>query len=36
MFDAEGNYLREIGQGLYGFNMAHGLRVDSQDNDLGR
>jgi hypothetical protein len=32
MFDAEGNYLREIGQGLYGFSMAHGLRVDAQDN----
>lgn len=31
-FDAEGNYLREIGQGLYAFAMAHGLRVDSQDN----
>ena len=21
-----------MGQGLYGFNMAHGLRVDAQDN----
>src|SRR6266436_6504227 len=31
-FDPEGNYLREIGQGLYGFAMAHGVRVDSQDN----
>ena len=32
MFDAEGNYLREIGQGVYGFSMAHGVRVDAQDN----
>jgi len=32
MFDSEGNYLREIGQGIYGFAMAHGLRVDAQDN----
>src|SRR6266852_8688060 len=31
-FDPEGNYLGEIGQGLYGFAMAHGVRVDSQDN----
>jgi sugar lactone lactonase YvrE len=31
-FDAEGNYLREIGLGLYGFEMAHAVRVDPQDN----
>src|SRR5713101_1814082 len=31
-FDPEGNFLREIGQGLYGFAMAHAVRVDSQDN----
>jgi DNA-binding beta-propeller fold protein YncE len=31
-FDAEGNYLREIGEGLYGFVFAHAVRVDAQDN----
>ena len=31
-FDQNGNFTREIGQGLYGFEMAHGVRVDSQDN----
>src|SRR5438132_8889706 len=31
-FDQNGVFLREIGQGLYGFEMAHGVRVDSQDN----
>src|SRR5437763_2616209 len=31
-FDQNGNFAREIGQGLYGFQMAHGVRVDSQDN----
>jgi sugar lactone lactonase YvrE len=31
-FDAKGSYLREIGQGLYGFAFAHAVRVDSQDN----
>jgi hypothetical protein len=31
-FDAEGNFTREIGQGLYAFAMAHGVRVDSEDN----
>src|SRR5207247_156692 len=31
-FDQNGNYVREIGQGLYGFEMAHGVRVDPQDN----
>src|SRR5690242_15654080 len=31
-FDQNGTFLREIGQGLYGFQMAHAVRVDSQDN----
>jgi len=31
-FDAKGNYLREIGEGLYGFVFAHAVRVDSEDN----
>jgi DNA-binding beta-propeller fold protein YncE len=31
-FDQDGKFLREIGQGLYGFEMAHGVRVDAQDN----
>jgi len=31
-FDARGNYLREIGEGLYGFAFAHAVRVDPQDN----
>src|ERR1041385_1586388 len=31
-FDQNGTFVREIGQGLYGFEMAHGVRVDSQDN----
>src|SRR5688572_20055327 len=31
-FDQNGNFVREIGQGIYGFLMAHGVRVDSQDN----
>ncbi len=31
-FDANGNFLREIGAGLYGFVFAHSVRVDSQDN----
>src|SRR4026208_1096032 len=26
-FDQNGNFMREIGQGLYGFEMAHGVRV---------
>ena len=28
-FDPNGNFVREIGQGLYGFEMAHAVRVDS-------
>jgi hypothetical protein len=31
-FDEEGNYVREIGQGLYGLEMAHKVRVDPDDN----
>ena len=31
-FDANGKYIREIGEGLYGFEFAHTVRVDSQDN----
>lgn len=31
-FDEGGKYLREIGQGLYGFLMAHAVRIDPQDN----
>ena len=31
-FDSKGAYLREIGEGLYGFVFAHAVRVDSQDN----
>jgi hypothetical protein len=31
-FDQTGKYVREIGQGLYGFLFAHTVRVDPQDN----
>ena len=31
-FDASGNFVREIGQGLYGFVFAHTVRVDPMDN----
>src|SRR3984885_3296252 len=31
-FDQTGNFVREIGQGLYGFVFAHAVRVDPQDN----
>jgi DNA-binding beta-propeller fold protein YncE len=31
-FDANGNYLREIGQELYGFVFAHDVRIDKDDN----
>jgi DNA-binding beta-propeller fold protein YncE len=31
-FDKTGEFLREIGDGLYAFEMAHGVRVDAQDN----
>jgi hypothetical protein len=31
-FDQNGTYVREIGQGVYGLEFAHGVRVDRQDN----
>jgi len=31
-FDANGRFVRELGQDVYGFNAAMGLRVDPQDN----
>lgn len=31
-FDQAGTYVREIGQGLYGLEFAHAVRVDAQDN----
>ena len=31
-FDQNGNYVREIGEGLYGLEFAHSVRVDLQDN----
>jgi NHL repeat len=31
-FDQTGKYVREIGEGLYGFAFAHAVRVDPQDN----
>jgi sugar lactone lactonase YvrE len=31
-FDQAGNYVREIGVGNYGFEFAHSVRVDSEDN----
>src|SRR5687767_6413983 len=31
-FDRSGKYLREIGQGTYGFVFAHTVRIDPQDN----
>lgn len=31
-FDSSGIFLREIGEGLYGFVFAHAVRVDPQDN----
>jgi DNA-binding beta-propeller fold protein YncE len=31
-FDEDGNFMREIGQGLYGFAFAHAVRVDADDN----
>ena len=31
-FDATGKYLREIGQGVYGFLFAQAVKVDAQDN----
>ena len=31
-FAPNGNFVREIGQGLYGFVFAHNVRIDPQDN----
>jgi hypothetical protein len=31
-FDRNGAFVREIGQGVYGFLVAHAVRVDAQDN----
>src|SRR5881275_3556307 len=31
-FDKNGTYLREIGKGSYGFEFAHSVRVDKDDN----
>src|SRR6185503_2311467 len=31
-FDQNGTFVREIGQGLYGFVFAHAVRVDKDDN----
>jgi sugar lactone lactonase YvrE len=31
-FDEKGTYVREIGEGLYGFLFAHAVRVDKEDN----
>src|SRR5207253_305639 len=31
-FDQSGKFLRELGQGNYGFVFAHAVRVDKQDN----
>jgi hypothetical protein len=31
-FDKNGNFLREIGKGYYGFEFAHSVRVDKDDN----
>ena len=31
-FDKTGAFIKEIGEGLYGFQFAHAVRVDAQDN----
>src|SRR6266446_6733833 len=31
-FDQNGNFAKEIGKGYYGFEFAHSVRVDSEDN----
>jgi hypothetical protein len=31
-FDRNGNFVREIGKGYYGFEFAHSVRVDKDDN----
>ena len=32
VFDRSGNFVHEIGQGIYGFLQARSVRVDAQDN----
>src|SRR6185295_14290439 len=31
-FDQTGTFVREVGQGIYGLDFAHAVRVDAQDN----
>src|ERR1700722_14813008 len=31
-FDKAGNFIKEIGSGYYGFEFAHSVRVDKNDN----
>src|SRR5512138_3588581 len=31
-FDQNGTFVKEIGEGLYGFLFAHAVRVDKEDN----
>src|ERR1700738_3306814 len=31
-FDQNGSFLKEIGKGYYGFEVAHSVRVDAEDN----
>ena len=31
-FDQKGNFVREVGKGLYGWSFAHSVRVDKDDN----
>src|SRR5215471_19600588 len=31
-FDPKGTFIREIGKGYYGFEFAHSVRVDKDDN----
>jgi outer membrane protein assembly factor BamB len=31
-FDRDGNYVREIGKGLYAWSEAHSVRIDKEDN----
>ena len=31
-FDQTGKFMREIGQGVYGFNFAQAVKIDPQDN----
>src|SRR5713101_8531554 len=31
-FDQNGNFVKEIGKGYYGFEFSHSVRVDPQDN----